>query len=48
MKDEEIVALLRRRRNITFFTRDAGFYQPELRHQRCCLVVMNVGQNEVS
>jgi hypothetical protein len=26
MKDDEIVVFLRRQRNITFFTRDAGFY----------------------
>ena len=48
IKDDEIVVLLRQRRNITFFTRDAGFYLPELRHRRYCLVVMNVGQNEVA
>jgi predicted nuclease of predicted toxin-antitoxin system len=48
MKDEEIVVLLRRQRNIVFFTRDADFYLPELRHPRYCLVVMNVGQNEVA
>jgi hypothetical protein len=48
MKDEEIVVLMRRRRNITFFTRDAGFYQRGLRHHRYCLVVMNVAQNEVA
>jgi hypothetical protein len=48
MKDDEIVVLLRRHRNITFFTRDSGFYAPELRHVRYCLVVMHVGQNEVT
>jgi hypothetical protein len=31
LKDEEIVVLLRRQRNPTFFTRDAGFYQAALR-----------------
>jgi hypothetical protein len=30
MKDDEIVVLLRERRNITFFTRDTGFYLPRL------------------
>ena len=48
LKDEEIIVLLRRQRNPTFFTRDAGFYAPELRHRRYCLVVANVGQNEVA
>ncbi len=48
MKDDEIIVLLRRHRNITFFTRDADFYRPELRHGRYCLVVMNVGQNEAA
>ncbi len=48
MKDDEIIVLQRRQRNIRFFTRDAGFYLPALRHQRYCLVVMNIGQNEVA
>src|SRR5207247_4573554 len=48
LKDEEIIVLLSRQRNITFFTRDAGFYLPGLRHRSYCLVVMSVGQNEVA
>jgi hypothetical protein len=48
MKDDEVVVLLRRRRNITFFTRDAGFYLPGLRHGRYCVVVMSVGQSEAA
>jgi predicted nuclease of predicted toxin-antitoxin system len=48
MKDDEVVVFLRRKRNITFFTRDSDFYLPELRHGRYCLVVMNVGQNEAA
>lgn len=48
MKDDEIAVLLRQQRYITFFTRDTGFYVPELRHRRYCLVVMNVGQNEAA
>jgi hypothetical protein len=48
LKDEEIIVLLRRQRNTTFFTRDAGFYLPELRHGSYCLVVTSVGQNEVA
>ena len=48
MKDDEAVVLLRRHRSVTFFTRDAGFYLPALRHRRYCLVAMNVGQNEIA
>jgi len=48
MKDEEIIVLLRRHRNVTFFTRDAGFYQADLRQRRFCVVVMSVGQTEVA
>jgi hypothetical protein len=48
MKDDEIVVFLRRQRKVTFFTRDAGFYQPALRHPRYCMVVMSVGQYEVA
>ena len=48
LKDEEIIPLLLRQRSATFFTRDAGFYTPELRHRRYCLVVTAVGQNEVA
>ena len=31
-----------------FFTRDADFYQPTLRHRSQCLVVLSVGQYEVA
>ena len=48
MKDDEIIVLLRKQRNLSFFTRDAGFYVPGLRHRRYCLIVMNVGQNQVA
>lgn len=48
LKDEQIIVLLRRQRNPTFFTRDVGFYRPGLRHRSYCLVAMNVGQNEVA
>jgi hypothetical protein len=33
LKDEEIVVLLRRQRNPTFVTRDAGFFLPIHRHR---------------
>jgi len=48
LKDEEIVVLLRGLRAPTFFTRDAGFYQRELRHRGYCLVLMSVEQHEVA
>src|SRR5260370_35893802 len=48
LKDEEIVGLLRKQHSPTFFTRDADFYHPDLRHRSYCLVVTSVGQNEVA
>ena len=48
LKDEEIVVLLRKQHSPTFFTRDADFYHPDLRHRSYCLVVTSVGQNEVA
>jgi hypothetical protein len=48
LKDDEIIVLLRRQHNATFFTRDAGFYQANLRHRAYGLVVLAVGQNEAA
>jgi len=48
VKDEEIVVLLRRLRQPTFFTRDLGFYDPALRHQHYTIVVAAVGQYELA
>ena len=48
LKDEEVVVLLRRQRNPTFFTRDGDFYLPALRHRSYCMAVMAVGQYEVA
>lgn len=48
LKDNQIPVLLRGHRNATFFTRDADFYLPALRHRSYCLVVADVGQNEVA
>lgn len=48
LKDDEIFVLLRRQRNPTFFTRDADFYLPTLRHRSHCVVVLSVGQYEVA
>jgi hypothetical protein len=48
LKDEGIVVLLRRLRQPTFFTRDLGFYTPELRHQHYTIVAAAVGQYELA
>jgi hypothetical protein len=48
LKDEEIIVLIHRQRRVTFFTRDAGFYMPGLRHPSYCLIVMSVSQSEVA
>jgi len=48
LQDEEIVVLLRRLRQPTFFTRDLGVYTPELRHQHDAIVVAAVGQYELA
>ncbi len=48
LKDEEIVVLLRRLRQPTFFTRDLGFYAPELRHRHYAIVVAAVSQYELA
>ena len=48
LKDEEIIVRLRGRKDITFFTRDAGFYSASLRHPAYCLVVLSIAQNEVA
>ena len=48
LQDDEIVVALRRLNNATLFTRDVGFYRPEVRHRAYCIVVMKVGQYEVA
>jgi len=40
MTDREILTELRGARQITFFTRDAAFYQRSLCHPAYCLVVI--------
>jgi len=40
MQDEEIIPLLHRMRNPTFFTRDLGFYSPLLCHSHYCIVCL--------
>jgi hypothetical protein len=49
MKDrEEIIPLLHRLRQPTFFTRDHGFYHPALLHAGYCLVYLEVGADEAA
>jgi hypothetical protein len=48
LKDDEIVVLLRRLRQPTFFTRDLGFYTPDLRHRHYAIVVAAVGQYKLA
>lgn len=48
MKDGEIISLLHQVRRPTFFTRDDGFFKPQLCHQRYCLVYLDVEKNEAA
>jgi hypothetical protein len=48
LQDNEIVIALRRLNKATLFTRDVGFYRPEVRHLAYCIVVMKVGPNETA
>jgi hypothetical protein len=46
LQDDEIVVALRRLNKATLFTRDLGFYRPEVRHSAYCVVVMKVDQTK--
>lgn len=48
MNDEEIIPLLHKLHQTTFFTRDLGFYKHQLCHKNYCLVTLAVGQYEVA
>ena len=48
IKDQDIITLLIRHSNSTFFTRDVDFYNQALCHNRYCLVCLNVGLNDVA
>jgi hypothetical protein len=48
MKDEEVIPLLLGLGHLTFFSLDADFYKPELRHPRYCLVCVEVRQYEAA
>ena len=46
--DQDILRLLVQLRRPTFFTRDQGFYQRQLCHQRYCLVYLAVESGEAA
>jgi hypothetical protein len=49
MKDiEQIIPLLQQLSRPTFFTRDIGFFNPQLCHAKYCLVSLTVSQYEVA
>jgi len=48
LEDDDVVVLLRRLHQVTFFTRDLGFYAPSLRHPQYVIAVMAVRQYEVA
>jgi hypothetical protein len=43
-----VIPALHALRRPTFFTRDHGFYHPDLRHPQYCLVYLNVARKEVA
>lgn len=48
VKDENIIQLLHRLREVTFFTRDSDFHYRHLCHSNYCLVNLSVGQYEAA
>src|SRR5580765_2056407 len=48
LQDEEIIPFLLTLRRPTFFTRDADFYRPRLRHRGYCLVYLAIAPHEVA
>jgi hypothetical protein len=48
MEDENIIPLLLRVKNCTFFTSDRGFYDHSLCHKNYCIVFLSVSQFETS
>ena len=48
LQDDQIIPLLHRHRRTTFFTRDLGFYDRTLCHDRYCLVCLAVSKDEVA
>ncbi|MBI5566003.1 MAG: hypothetical protein HY870_14000 [Chloroflexi bacterium] len=48
LQDDEIIPMLLRLRQPTFFTLDFGFYERQLCHQRYSLVWLNVDEDETA
>jgi hypothetical protein len=48
MKDSEIISHLQGLRRSTFFTRDDGFFKPQLCHSRYCLIYLDVEKSEAA
>src|SRR5262245_36947469 len=48
MKDDELIALLHQLNRPTFFTLDGDFYDRRLRHERYCLVHLDVEDEMVA
>jgi hypothetical protein len=48
IKDDAIISLFHELKSATFFTRDLGFYRPQLCHACYCLVCLDVGQYEIA
>lgn len=48
IKDDSIIPLLHREKNITFFTRDFDFYERRLCHAGYCIVCLDVSQYEAA
>jgi hypothetical protein len=48
MKDNEIIPYLQKLRRPTFFTRDDGFFKPQLCHARYGLIYLDVEKSEAA
>ncbi|MCC6298925.1 MAG: hypothetical protein IT314_06480 [Anaerolineales bacterium] len=48
MKDAEIIPYLQKLRRPTFFTRDDGFFKPQLCHARYSLIYLDVEKSEAA
>ena len=46
--DKQIITILHRLQNPTFFTRDQHFYNRKLCHNNYCLCFLDIGKEEVS
>ena len=44
--DENILPVLHHLKHPTFFTRDRDFWDPKLRHQKYCLVFLDIPEHE--